>query len=204
MQRGSIPFRAVGPTDANWIGPRLTMRTNADDVQPRAGASLLLFVRAADDLARACREAGELLAFRHRRSGLPANRRVYGAWIHEHTITDIPQRLDLPRSAGETVMFAIRETSALWGIWAVAWIEPVCLETGTAVDLAHDMVLDALLGSARCDIGRTGRYSPAFARDTPVKQVHAQTKRLNVHYPLRIERPIYIDPVTGGLSLENE
>jgi len=120
------------------------------------------------------------------------------------TRSPISRRGLICRDLLERRLFAIRETSALWGIWAVAWIEPVCLETGTAVDLAHDMVLDALLGSARCDIGRTGRYSPAFARDTPVKQVHAQTKRLNVRYPLRIERPIYIDPVTGGLSLENE
>ncbi|QFX95152.1 hypothetical protein GCD22_00667 [Acidithiobacillus thiooxidans ATCC 19377] len=70
--------------------------------------------------------------------------------------------------------------------------------------LSHDMMLDALIGLARGDSGRAGRYSPVFARDTLKEQVRAEIKRLNIHYPLRIARPIYYDPVTGGLFLQNE
>ncbi|TAJ77080.1 MAG: hypothetical protein EPO42_10985 [Gallionellaceae bacterium] len=70
--------------------------------------------------------------------------------------------------------------------------------------LSHDLVLDALLALARGDTARVGRYSPAFARDTPEKQVCTEIERLNTRYPLRIERPIYYDPVTGGLFLDEE
>jgi len=182
-----------------------TMRTNTEEARDGHVTSLLLFVRTADDLARACREVGELFAScRCRRSGSFADRRILGAWIDEHAVTELPQGLNLRLPSNQTILLAVRETFALWGIWAVALIESVCLETKAGMELSHDIVLDALIALEQCDTAKVGRYLPAFARDTPKKQVRAEIKRLNIRYPLQIEQPIYYDPVTGKLSLQKE
>ena len=181
------------------------MRTNANEARDGQITNLLIFVRTTDDLVRACRQVEEFLAFcRSRQSDSFANGRLLGAWIEEHTVTKLPQEMELWLPSKQTVLLTVRETFALWGTWAVASIEPVCLETKAGMELSHDMVLDALIALTRGDSGQVGRYSPVFTRDMPKKQVHAEIKRLNVHYPLRIAGPICYDPVTGGLSVDEE
>ena len=183
-----------------------TMRTTAHETRiSRVTSLLLLFIRTADDLVYACRQVEEFLAFcRSRQSGSFADGRLLGAWIDEHAVTELPQELALQLPTNKAIMLAVRETFSLWGVWSVASIEPPRLETKVGMELSHDLVLNALLALARGDTGKVGRYSPAFARDTPKKQVCTEIKRLNTRYPLRIERPIYYDPVTGGLSLDEE
>ena len=78
------------------------------------------------------------------------------------------------------------------------------METKAGMEMSHGTVFDALSALAQGDTERVCRYSLAFARDTPEKQVRAEIKRINARYPLRIEQPIYYDPVTGGLSLQKE
>ena len=181
------------------------MRMNATEARDGQMTDLLIFVRTTDDLVRACPQVEEFLAFcRSRQGGSFANGRLLGAWIDEHTVTNLPQEMELRLPSNQTILLVVRESFALWGIWAVASIDPACLEPKAGMKLSHDMVLDALIGLARGDSGRAGRYSPVFARDTLKEQVRAEIKRLNIHYPLRIARPIYYDPVTGGLFLQNE
>ena len=188
------------------MGTDRTMRTNAHETRiGRVPSPLLLFIRTADDLVKACRQVDEFFAFcRGRQSGSFADGRLLGAWIDEHTVTELPPELALPLPTNKAITLALRETFSLWGVWTVASIELPRLETMAGAELSHDLVLDALLALARGDPGRAGRYSPAFARDMPKKQVRAEIKRLNTRYPLRIERPIYYDSVTGGLSLDKE
>lgn len=184
------------------MGMDRSMRTSAHGP---VTSLLLLFIRTAGDLGPACQAVEEFLAFcRGRQSGLFADGRLLGAWIDEHAVTELPQEMELRLPTNEVIVLAVRETFSLWGVWAVASIEPVCLETTTGIELSHDRVFDALSALAQGDTGRVGRYSPAFARDTPEKQVRAEIKRLNTRYPLRIEQPIYYDPVTGELSLQKE
>lgn len=182
------------------------MRMNAHEIRiGRVTSLLLLFIRTADDLVHACRQVEKFLAFcRSRQSGSFADGRLLGAWIDEHAVTEPPQELTLRLPTNKVIMLVVRETFSLWGVWTVAWIEPACLETKAGMELSHDLVLDALLALVRGDTGRVGRYSPAFAHDMPKKQVRTEIKRLNNRYPFRIERPIYYDPATGGLSLDEE
>jgi hypothetical protein len=177
------------------------MRTNAEEVRDEKVTSLLLFVRRAGDLARACRDAEELFASRrcHRDASF-TNGRVLGAWIDERAVTKLPQGLTL-RLPNRTVLLAVRETFALWGIWTITLIESMCLETKTDMELSHDIVLDALIAFEQSGVGR---YSPAFVRGTPKKQVGAEIKRLNTNYPFRIAWPIYYDSAAGRLILHNE
>ncbi|QKE41202.1 MAG: hypothetical protein HO274_07705 [Ferrovum myxofaciens] len=181
------------------------MKINSNEAQIGRVTNLLLFVRTTDDLARSCRQVEEFFAFcRNRQSGSFADGRLLGAWIDEHAVTELPQEMELRLSTNDVVMLAVRETFSLWGVWSVASIEPMCMETKAGVELSHDRVFDALFAFTRGDSESIGRYSPAFAHDTSKKQVRAEIKRLNTRYPLRIEQPIYYDPVTGELSLQNE
>ena len=101
-------------------------------------------------------------------------------------------------------MRAVLETFSLCDVWTVTSIQPVRSGTKAGTTLAHNIVVDALFTVAQGDTKTGRRYSPAFTLDTPKKHVRAEIKRLNTRYPLRIERPIYYDPITSRLSLDEE
>ncbi|MBN6742159.1 hypothetical protein [Acidithiobacillus ferrivorans] len=181
------------------------MTTITEAVQDVSVARLFLFVRRADDLASACRQVEEFLAYcRSRPSDSFANERFLGAWVDKHTVTNLPQEWGRPLSATQTLLLTIREIFALWGIWSVASIEAVCRETNEGMGFSHNLLLDALIALTQGDTGTVGVYSPVFARGTPMEQVHAEIKQLTLRYPLRIADPIYCDPDTGALSLQDE
>ncbi|MHB8226805.1 hypothetical protein [Acidithiobacillus sp.] len=183
----------------------IMMTTITEAVRDISVTRLFLFVRRTDDLASACQQVEEFLAFcRSRQSDPFANERFLGAWVDEHTVTSLPQEWVRPLSATQTLLLTMREIFALWGIWSVASIEAVCLETNEGMALSHNLVLDALVALTQGDAGTFGSYSPVFARGTPMEQVHAEIKQLNFLYPLRIAGPIYCDPDTGALSLQDE
>ncbi|MHB8549249.1 MAG: hypothetical protein ACYDAZ_08830 [Thermoplasmataceae archaeon] len=166
---------------------------------------LLLFIRTAGDLDAVCQQAGEFLGFcRSRQSDSFADGRLLGAWIDEHAVTVPPRNMELRLPANEVIMLAVLETFSLCDVWTVASIQPVRSGTKAGTTLSHNMVFDALFAVTHGDTETGGRYSPAFTLDTPKKHIHAEIKRLNTRYPLRIERPIYYDPVTSRLSLDEE
>ncbi|MBN6740697.1 hypothetical protein JKG47_09170 [Acidithiobacillus sp. MC6.1] len=181
----------------------MTMITEA--VRDVPVARLFLFVRRMDDLASACRQVEEFLAFcRSRQSDSFANECFLGAWVDEHTVTSLPQDWVRPLSTTQTLLLTMREIFALWGIWSVASIDAVCLETNEGMALSHNLLLDALIALTQGDTGTVGAYSPVFARGTPMEQVHSEINQLSHRYPLRVAGPIFGDPDTGGLSLQGE
>jgi len=166
---------------------------------------LLLFIPTMEGMDNACRQAGEFLAFcRSRHSGSFANGRLLGAWVDERTITEFPQEMAMRLPTDEVITLAVQETFSLSGDWTIASIAPVRQETPVGVELHPDGVIDALFAAVEGDADMVGRYSPAFACDMPKEELRAEVKRLNTRYPLRIERSIYYDPVTGELSLGEE
>lgn len=162
---------------------------------------LLLFIRASDDLPHVVRQVGEFLVFcRSRQGDSFASGLLLGAWIDGHAGNPLMQKLMLRLPPDKLIRMGVLETFSLLDIWSVVSIESSCPEAKTGIGLSHDSMLDALLDLAQDDSGTAGRYSPAFALDTPRKQVHIETRRLNTRYPFRIGQPIYHDRVTGGLS----
>ncbi|MDD5374625.1 hypothetical protein [Acidithiobacillus sp.] len=181
------------------------MTTITEAVRDVPIARLFLFVRRTDDLASACQQVDEFLAFcRSRQNDSFTNERFLGAWVDKHTVTNLPQEWVRPLSAAQTLLLTMREIFALWGIWSVASIEAVCRETNEGMAFSHNLLLDALIALTQGDTGTVGAYSPVFARGTPMEQVHAEIKQLSLRYPLRIADPIYCDPDTGALSLQDE
>ena len=181
------------------------MTTITETVRDISVTRLFLFVRRTDDLASACQQVEEFLAFcRSRQSDPYANERFLGTWVDGHIITSLPQEWVRPLSATQTLFLTMREIFALSGVWSVASMEAVCLETNEGMALSHNLVLDALIALRQGDAGTVGAYSPVFARGTPTEQLHAEIKQLSLRYPLRIADPIYCDPDTGALSLQDE
>lgn len=171
----------------------------------RAAISLLLYVRTANDLVCVCRQLEHFLALcRVRHGDSFATGRLWGAWIGAHTVMELPREPTLRLPTNKAIVLPVLKSFSLWGVWSVASIEALCLETNAAIELSHDLLLDALLATTRGDPGRVGRYSPAFGIGTSKKRVRTEIKRLNTRYPLRVGRPIYYDPATGGLSLDEE
>ncbi|MHB8254702.1 MAG: hypothetical protein ACYDEV_13620 [Acidiferrobacter sp.] len=182
------------------------MRTKAQEAQIiDTVCPLLLFIPTMEGMDCACRQAGEFLAFcRNRHSGSFANGRLLGAWVDKRAVTEFPQEMTMRLPTDELIVLAVQETFSLWGDWTIASIAPAHQETMAGAKLHPDGVIDALFAAAQGDADLVGRYSPVFACGTPKEAVRAEIERLNIRYPLRIERSIYYDPVTGGLSLGEE
>jgi len=169
---------------------------------------LLLFVRSTDDLASACREAGKFLAFRRRKAGRdPHDDHVMGIWTHRGMVMEAPPRLALRLSTGETLEAAVTESFGLSGTREFARIEPV--EGGPAdwgTRLSSDALPDALLSlSRRGDaVQKPGLHAPIFPRDTPKVQTNGELRRLRTDFPPRIAEPVFHDPDTGLMFLDEE
>lgn len=183
-----------------------TKNTNAHETRiGRVTNLLLLFIRTAGDLDPVCRQVGDFLAFcRSRQGDSFADGRLLGAWIDEHAVTEPPQNMELRLPANEVIMLTILETFSLCDVWAVASIQPVHFGTKAGTTLSHNVVFDALFAVTHGNTETGGHYSHAFTLDTPKKHVRAEIKQLNTRCPLWIERPIYYDPVTSRLSLDEE
>ena len=169
---------------------------------------LRLFVRSTDDLAPACRGAGELLAFRRRKAGRdPHDDHVMGIWIHRGVVMEAPARLALRLSTDETLEAAVTESFGLSGIWEFGRIEPV--EGGPAdwgARLSPDALPDALLSlSLRGDaVQKPGYYAPVSICGTPKAQTNDELRRLRARSPLRIAEPVFHGTDTGLLFLDEE
>ncbi len=169
---------------------------------------LILFVRSTDALAPACREAGKFLAFqRHKAGWEPHDDCVMGIWIQPGMVMHAPSRLTLRRPAGETFEVAVTESFGLSGIWEFGRIEPV--EEGPAdcgARLSREALPDALLSlPRRGDAEQTaGFYAPVFPLGTGKAQIYDELRRLRARYPMRIAGPVFHDPDTGLLSLDEK
>ena len=120
---------------------------------------------------------------------------------------EAPARLALRLSTGETLEAAVTESFGFLGIWEFGRIEPV--EGGPAdrgARLSRDALPDALLSPLRRDdaVQKAGFYAPVFPFGTPKAQINDELRHLHARYPLRIVGPVFHDPDTGLLSLDEE
>ena len=78
------------------------------------------------------------------------------------------------------------------------------LDWGTR--LSPDALPDALLSlSRRGDaVQKPGFYAPVFPCGTPKAQTNDELRRLRARSPLRIAEPVFHDPDTGLLFLDEE
>lgn len=159
--------------------------------------SSLLWVRAMDDVSRACREAGELLAIQYRRrerntSG-PA---VLGAWIEARPAQELPAALSCRDRTGARRTFPVRESAGVPDVWTILWLD---VPDGAGPEEARHFIVQALIESSMPD-GASGRFAPVFAANTAAEAVQAGMQRLGERLPGRLAAPLFQDPATGRLS----
>lgn len=159
--------------------------------------SVLLLVRAMDDLPRACREAGELLAFHCRRRACNASGPVVlGIWIDARPAREVPAALSCRDRTGARRTFSVRESAGVPGVWTILWLD---VPDDTGSDEARHYIVQALIESSRPD-GASGRFAPVFAADTAAEAVQAGMQRLRERFPGRLATPLFQDPAAGWLS----
>lgn len=156
--------------------------------------SYLLFVRAASDLERACREVSDYFAFQRRQAG-PGPQTLHGIWIEPNTLSFLPVRLVSPpwRPNGEAM--PLGESFGVSGIWELARVQvpPAVLP---ARDFP-DAIIESLRGLAS---GQVGLFAPVFASDLVAEAVNGELIRLRQRYPGALAPPLLQDPDNGVLE----
>lgn len=163
----------------------------------------LLLVRSRDDIPRACRDAGEFLAFQHVR--LPTmhaeqDRRLIGIWVDALMVDVPPQVFDCVSTSGRRPL-QIRETVGVGGIWQLCWL--VVASDGRPDTLAEvrEALVSALLGERPQSADRADqRFIPVFDADDTLAVIQPQIKRLQARFPDLIGPPATWNRTTATLT----
>jgi hypothetical protein len=160
----------------------------------------LLLVRVMDDLPRACREAGELLAIQYRRRRHDEGGAVVlGVGIEARSTREVPLALSCRDRAGARRSFPVRESAGVPGVWTMLWFD---VPDGTGPGEARHFIAQALIEGTGPDGAdcASGRFAPVFAANTAAEALKAEMRRLRERFPARLAPPLFQDPVTGRLS----
>ena len=160
--------------------------------------SLLVFVRSAADLPRACAELSEFLAFR-RQHDAAAQETLLGLWVDPRSIERIPSQLRWHPLDGNGATACIREAAGVDGIWMLCWLDAP--ERPEA--LSRQAVLAALAAAvAPFTADPPPAFVPVFGLDVPAAEVQAELQRLaDLHADL-VLAPILQHPGSGRLETQ--
>lgn len=161
----------------------------------------LLLVRSSDDVPRACREAGEFLAFR--RARLPTvhaqqDRRLVGIWI-DPMMVDAPPEICGFGSAARMRQFRIRETVGVSGIWCLCWVDADHARESSDLVAVRETLVSALVAEQppRQQPG-TLQFIPVFDADDNCYSALLHTERLRELFPGLIGKPMTWNTATGA------
>lgn len=161
-----------------------------------SAASLLVLVRSAADLPRACADLSEFLAFR-RRHGAAAQETLVGLWVDPRWVEHIPHELHWRETDGAGGTACIREAAGIDGIWMLC-----------RLDVPHGVQppsRQGVLTSLVAAFGPVGAeplpgFVPVFGLDVPAGEVQAELQRLaDLHADL-VLAPLHQDPSSGRLE----
>jgi hypothetical protein len=163
----------------------------------------LLLVRSHDDIPRACREAGEFLAFQ--RARLPTmhaeqDRRPIGIWVDAVMVDVPPQVFDCASASGRRP-FQIRETVGLGGIRQLCWLDVASDGRQDTLAEVREALVSALLGERPRSTDRADqRFIPVFDADDTLAFIQPQIKRLQELFPDLIGPPAMWNRTTAILA----
>jgi hypothetical protein len=162
--------------------------------------SVLLLVRAMDDLPRACREAGELLAIQYRRRRHDEGGAVVlGLWIEARSTKEVPVALSCRDRSGARRTFPVHESAGVPGVWTMLWFD---VPGDACPNETRHFIAQALIESAGPDGANraSGRFVPVFAANAAAEALQAEMRHLRERFPGRLAPPLFQDPATGRLS----
>ena len=164
---------------------------------------LLLLVRSAGDVPRACREVGDFLAFQ--RSRLPTahveqDRRLIGIWVDPLMVETPPDVFGRASVSGQH-QFRIRESVGVGGIWQLCSLDTDLAGEPADLGSIHGSVVSALIGEQPLfQHPQTQQFAPVFDADDRCSLIHLLSERLRERFPALIGEPVTWNRTTGALA----
>lgn len=161
----------------------------------------LLLVRSSDDVPRACREAGEFLAFQ--RARLPTEHaeqgsRLVGIWI-DPVMVDAPPETCGVGLASRACQFQIRESVGVSGIWCLCWVDADHARKSSDLVTTRETLVSALIEEQPThQQPRTLQFIPVFDADDNCRSALLHAERLRELFPGLIGQPLTWNTATGA------
>lgn len=161
----------------------------------------LLLVRSSDDVPRACREAGEFLAFQRMRLATMdgrQDRRLIGIWI-DPMMVDAPPEICRVGSAARACQFQIRESVGVNGIWCLCWVDADHARNSSDLAITRETLVSALVEEQEPhQQPRTLQFIPVFDADDNCRSALLHAERLRELFPGLIGQPLKWNTATGA------
>ncbi len=161
-----------------------------------SAARLLVLVRGAADLPRACDDLSELLAFR-RRHDAAAQETLLGLWVDPGWVEHIPHELRWRETDGTGGTACLHEATGIDGIWMLCRLDvPDGVQPPSRQGLLTSLV--AAFGPVSAEL--LPGFVPVFGLDVPAGEAQAELQRLaDLHADLMLA-PLHQDPGSGRLE----
>lgn len=160
----------------------------------------LLLVRSSDDVPRACREAGEFLAFQRARPSTvraQQDRRLVGIWI-DPVMVDAPPEICGGGVVSRLCQFQVRESVGVSGIWCLCWVDADRARKSSDLVTTGETLVSALLEEQppRERLGSL-QFIPVFDAEDNCRSALLHTERLRELFPGLIGQPMTWNAATG-------
>jgi hypothetical protein len=163
---------------------------------------LLLLVRSDKDIPRACKEAGEFLAFRDAR--FPTiheehDEEFVGIWV-DPLVVDLPPELLGRTSANGHRAFRSRGSFGSSGVWLLSWLDAAHGSTSADLGALRESLVLALVEQQTLhDFPTTPQFAPIFNAADGWSHICFQTERLRILFAEVIGEPLAWNRTTGSL-----
>lgn len=182
---------------------------NEEDAAPMVhfDKCLLLLVRSDNDIPRACREAGEFLAFRDAR--FPTihekhDEQFVGIWVDPLVVDSPPELLGRTSASGHRA-FRIRGSFGSSGIWLLCWVDAAPGSSSADLGALRESLVLALVEQRTLHQHHTTpQFAPIFDAADGLSHIYLQTERLRILLPEVIGEPLTWNRTTGALGRVDE
>lgn len=168
-----------------------------------SGKCLLLLVRSDDDIPRACREAGEFLAFRDAR--VPKvheepDEEFVGIWVDPLAVDSPPDMLGRSSASGHRA-FQTRGSLGLGGIWLLCWLDAADGGSPAEHGSLRESLVSALVEQrTRQGHHATPKFAPIYDAADGLPHVCLRTERLRLSFGNVIGASLTWNRTTGALG----
>lgn len=168
---------------------------------------LLLLVRSDSDIPRACREAGEFLAFRDAR--FPTiheehDEEFVGIWVDTLVVDSPPELLGRTSAYGHRA-FRSRGSFGSSGVWLLCWLDAALGSSSVDLGALRESLVSALIEQRTLHQHHTTpQFAPIFNAADGWSHICFQTERLRILFPEVIGEPLTWNRTTGVLGRVNE
>ncbi|AZG75890.1 hypothetical protein [Methylocystis rosea] len=168
---------------------------------------LLLLVRSDNDIPRACKEAGEFLAFRD--APFPTIHEEHddefvGIWVDPLGVDTPPELLGRTSASGHRV-FRTSGSFGSSGIWLLCWFDAALGSSSVDLGALRESLVLALIEQRTFHQHHTApQFAPVFDAADGLAHIWLQTERLRILFPELIGEPLTWNRTSGSIRRVDE